>query len=337
MKRLWMIGLLVTGLTAGGVRPAFAQPTSTMPQSSSDRAMARATARDRALQIILAAATGDDADLRSNAIEAIQVMPDRALPLTQRGLTDPNAGVRFAAVVTAAKLNFKTLAPGIEPLKKDENMSVRAAAIYSLYRLGRQVDITPLADMLRSQDPKLRANVALIMGMMGDNSAIPMLKSAAGAPMPKAGDAEAAVVRCQVAEAVVKLGDDSELDTLRAGVFNSLGEVRVLSINALGEVKDRRMVPALARLLDTTTASEPIEVRLAAAASMGRMGDNHGLATLVSGTQDPNPVVRAQAGWGLGWFDDADSMDRLVQLLADGSPMVRVAAAASVLRRTADR
>jgi HEAT repeat protein len=244
--------------------------------------------------------------------------------------------VRFAAVVSAGQLGFKSLVPAIRPLLRDPNRSVRAAAIYALHRLGEEIDLTPLAGMLRAQDPGLRSNVALLMGLMGDASAIPMLKQAAAAPMPKVRGARAAIVRCQIAEAVVRLGDNSELNTLRASAYSTYGEVRVISINAMGAVGDERMIPALKAFLREAEGqpSEPVEVRLAAAAALARMDEHAGLATTLRFSRDANPVVRAQAAWGLGWFEGEDrAFARLRALLDDEAPMVRVAAAASVVRQ----
>lgn len=312
-----------------------------------DRALMRGAARDAAIRILIEASQGHDAALRCNAIEAMQPLPDRALPLTQRGLGDANAAVRFAAVVTAGMLKFNTLSQAIGPLMTDANPSVRAAAIYAMHTMGERVDLTPLGDMLVSQDAGLRANVAMLLGLIGDKSAIPMLKQTAGVPMPRVDAARAAVVRCQVAEAVVRLGDNSDLDTLRAGAYNSFGEVRVLSINAMGEVKDERMSPALRQMLNTP--EEPPEVKLAAAAALARMGDQSGLSVALRFSADPNAVIRAQAAWGLGWFSAPGSVtsghaasggaatgsfDRLQQLIGDPSPLVRVSAAAAIIRQT---
>jgi len=303
-------------------------------------AVDRRAVLDRAVRELIELSQGPNPALRSNAIEAMQQLPERALPTTQRGLEDPNPAVRFAAVVSAGQLEFKSLVPAIRPLVRDPNRSVRAAAIYALHRLGEEIDLTPLAGMLRSQDPGLRSNVALLMGLMGDASAIPMLKQAAAAPMPKVSGARAAIVRCQIAEAVVRLGDNSELNTLRASAYSTYGEVRVISINAMGAVGDERMIPALKAFLREADdpregrAREPVEVRLAAAAALARMDEHAGLSTALRFSRDANPVVRAQAAWGLGWFEGEDrAFARLRALLDDEAPMVRVAAAASVVRQ----
>jgi HEAT repeat protein len=264
-------------------------------------------------------------------------LPDRALPLAQRGLNDREAVVRYAAVVTAGMLEFKSLSSAIGPLMNDEDESVRGAALYAMHHFGQGVDITPLAGMLVAKSPSVRGNTAMLLGLIGDESAIPMLKQAANAPMPRASAEMAAVIRCQFAEAIVKLGDDSELDTLRGSAYNTIGEVRVVAINALGAVGDRQMIPALQRFLQTTQTQEPVEVQLAAAAALARMGKGDGLATAMRLSEHENPVVRSQAAWVMGWFADEATFARLRLMIDDETPVIRIAAAASIIRRAADR
>jgi HEAT repeat protein len=293
-------------------------------------ALEPAEARQRAVHILVRAAVGEDPALRSNAIEALSLMPGRALPLTNKALNDPNPGVRFAAAVTAAKLGFKSLIPTLKPLLDDENPSVQAAALSALHKLGEDVNITPLAGMLRERDPQLRGNVALLLGLLGDESAVPMLQRAAKAPLPRASAARAAVVRVQVAEAIARLESDAALDALRAGMFSQFGEVRVVAVNAMGAVGDERMAPALENMLRDEL---PVELQIAAAAALARMNRSSGLDRVLDEIDHERPAVRAQAAWALGWYSRDAGLSELKRLLADESQQVRVSAAASVLRR----
>jgi HEAT repeat protein len=306
------------------------------PIARLDAALERGNPRDRAVRVIVAMSTDRNPMLRSNAIEAMQPLPERALPLTQAGLDDGHPAVRYAAVVTAGMKDFRSLNDAIRPLLGDENPSVRSAARYALHRLGEEVDLTPLAGALRSADPGLRANTAQLLGLIGDASAVPMLKEAAAEPMPRVGAAQANVVRMQIAEAIVRLGDDSELSTLRAGAWNSVGEVRVVAINAMGAVGDRKMIPAFEQMLTDRFQPEPPEIRLAAAGALARMGQYAGQAVAMKLSRDANPIVRSQAAWVLGWFADGPSLGRLGQMLDDETPVVRIAAAASIIRRSAE-
>lgn len=332
---------------------ASASPLAVAQNDDEPRADAvDAETKQRAVKVLVEAAMGEDPALRSNAIEALAVLPERARPAVSRGLEDPNPGVRFAAVVTAARLGFDSLIPAIAPLVKDENPSVRAAAIYALHDLGAGVNPTPLATMLQRDDPQLRANVALLLGLIGSESAIPMLRTVAEDPMPKVSSPRNAVVRIQITEAMARLGDEQSLHALRAGVYSQFAEVRVLAINALGAVGDRRMIPALGNVLSNPGMTPPpnadrelrqaaeraqMELRLAAAGSLARLGEEAGLSAALNGADHDSPVIRSQAAWALGWFTEQQSLSKLRSLLAtDQPPPVRVSAAASVLRRATD-
>src|SRR5690606_5160331 len=132
--------------------------------------------KDKALEQVLLSSRGENPFLRANAIEAIQPLPNRALPMAQLGLNDNHPAVRFSALVTIGKLRFANLLPTVRKLRDDPSPSVRAAALYAAARLGDNVDLSPLAAMLQSSNPGLRGNVAMILGLLGDSSAVPMMQ-----------------------------------------------------------------------------------------------------------------------------------------------------------------
>jgi HEAT repeat protein len=287
------------------------------------------------------------------------------LPLAQLGLEDENAAVRFAALVTIGKLGFDHLGEAVEPLLNDGNASVRAAAMFAARQCGRKVNISQMARMLGSSDPTLRGNVAMLVGLMGDASAVPMLAEQSKRSLRRASPAQQAVVRVQVAEARVRLGDEGALDALRAGAFSAYDEVRILAVTALGEAEDRRMLAALQQILLTP----PMQVQLAAAGTLARLGLSDGLSVALEAaaldgqavakrasaalreTQDEGSAavwrqlasdpaqcqamaaaVRSQAAFVLGQIGGAEAQAALGKLLGDELERVRLSAAAAVLR-----
>lgn len=289
-----------------------------------------------ALDEIERAAHGDDAALRANAIEAMQPVPSAAAELAERGLDDPNPAVRFSALVTVGELELVELSEAALMLRDDPQPSVRAAALYAGRACGRDVDLTPLANMLAARDPSVRSNAAMLLGLLGDGSAAPMLKELAHAPMPRVSAVRQALVRIQIAEALVELGEDGALDALRAGAYSHHDEVRVLAVQALGRTGDRQMEAALAQLV---TSDEPIELRLAAAEALARMGGvgEAGLTVMREGAGWDDPPVRAQAAFCLGHVVHPAALGPLLTLLAeDDSAQVRLSAAAAVLRAHAE-
>lgn len=319
--RSWMTTLTLLAVTLPAL-PTLAQTP------SATRQQLLAQAKDRAVETILTAAQSDQAVLRANAIEAMQPLPERALPLAQLGLDDPNPGVRFAALVTIGRLKLDGLGDATERLLDDPNPSVRAAAMFAAHQCGRPVDISAMAQMLTAPDPTLRGNVAMLLGLMDDPSAAPMLRDLAGAPMRMVSAVRQEIVRAQVAEAMIRLGDHSALDALRAAVFSQFDEVRVLAVSSLGKLGDRRMQRAFEHLL----AKPPIELQLAAAEALARMDSPVGQEAMLAGAQSELAPVRAQAAFGLAVADGRATAEALVGLLEDPDPQVRISAAAAVLR-----
>ncbi|MFP4224274.1 MAG: HEAT repeat domain-containing protein [Phycisphaeraceae bacterium] len=289
-----------------------------------------ASVRPQAVDEVLAASRSDDAFLRANAIEAAQSIPDRILPLVELGLEDEHPAVRFAALMSIGKLELTSLADAAAALREDESPSVRAAALFAGRRCDAGVDISPLAAMLASPDPTLRGNVVMLLGELGDPSAIAMIQDLADRPMPRAATERLALIRLQAAEALLKLGDESALDAIRAGAYSGFNEVRVLAVQMLGRAQDRRMRQALKLMLE----KRPIELQLAAAEALARMGLADGLAVTLEAAEMDIVTVRAQTAFTLGQMPRVEAARTLADLLEDSEPMVRVAAAAAVLRAT---
>ena len=326
-------------------------------------------AKPRAYAIVEAAGRSDSARVRLAALEAAEHAPDAALGLVRSGLTDENPAVRFAALVTIGKLQLNDLSQAAIDLMRDDNPSVRAAAIFAAKRCGRDINLTPLAQMLASGDGSVRANAAMLIGQLGDREAIVMLREMATQPMPRAVPAERTWVRLQFAEAMIRLDPDDEevLGSIRAAMYSNLEDVRVLAIQILGEVSDQSVLGGLSHIVKS---KNPIQVRIAAAQSMLKMGDAQALPALLKATRydektlkrdlssflrkadkggeearaigailkDPAEQqrlageVRAQAARALGWAKNASSVSRLTELMDDPAPIVQVAAAAAVLR-----
>ena len=281
----------------------------------------------RAMEVALAAARSPRAELRANAIEALQHRATAAQPVVMMAVDDPSAAVRFAALVTGGKLKLPAIEGPARRRVGDPNLSVRAAALFALRQVEPGTQISPLAQLMSQPDPGVRANVAMLLGMMGDASAAPMIKELSQLPMPRASEVRAALMRVQVAEAVATLGDDLALDAIRSAMYSTFDEVRVLAVLTLGRLKDKRMEPALVKML----AEPPVELQLAAAEALARTGNTRGLDVVLGATAHALPTVRMQAAFALRWFGDPRATEHLVKLLEDPEEAVRLAAAAVIL------
>jgi HEAT repeat protein len=280
-------------------------------------------------QQILTSARSTDPFLRSNALEAAQPLSTRLTPLLQLALDDAHPAVRFAALAIIGRQRLVDLAPAAARLTNDPVDSVKAAALFAQQACGRKVDVSPLAAMIASPEPSLRANVALLLGLMGDKSAAAMVRELTRQPLRKSNAAQIAVVHIQVAEALVQLGDDTALDAVRAGAYSQFDEVRVLAVQMMGRIGDRRMERAMVEMLK----NPPLELQLAAAESLARLGHPDGLPMALKGAKSELATARVQAAITLGLFADARASDALAILLKDPEEPVRLAAAAAVLTK----
>ncbi len=365
MKRYAKVGLL---LMAAGLlltpRLGQAQEATVAPPPKT-AAQLLAEAQDKAIREVLDASRSDDAQLRTQALEAIEPLPKRALPLTQIALEDKNPAVRFSALITVGKLRLHALSNNAVRLQDDRDPSVRAAAMFAAHACGHQINMNELPKLLGSDEATVRANAALVLGLMGDRSAVPMIREIAQRPMRRASPIRETLVRLQFAEALTLLGEEQEIEVIRAAMFSPEYEVRVLAVLMLGRLQDRSMTRAMIGFLEDT----PIELKLAAAQSLAVMGVESGRPiALAAATYDAAAVAqqaeafirqhrdspfvptyrqlmgdpaaqeriarmaRGQAAFALAELGGADATAALVRLLDDPDPSVRLAAAAGVLK-----
>jgi hypothetical protein len=153
--------------------------------------------REAAFDLLIQASNSAEPLLRANAIECLtwafpkgNEQRDETHFTTmeyalRRGLGDENRGVRFVSAMAVGRMRMESLAPLTAPLKMDESESVQAAAMYALKRCGRRVDLTPLAAMMKSEDPEVRGNAALVLGELGEKSASGLLREGLGKMMER--------------------------------------------------------------------------------------------------------------------------------------------------------
>ncbi len=280
---------------------------------------------------------------RANAIEALNLAPDDLRLVLRAALADSNRGVRFVAAASVGRAQLAEFADAVQPLLVDESASVRAAAIYALTRLGQKVDPSPLAAMVMSDDPEIRSNAYLVLGELGNRSALPLIKDSVGKGMRRVNPARLRIVELQAAEAMVRLGDTAQLEPIRAALFapSDQNELTALAAQIAGRLKDEGSRPMLIRMIDATGESaRPAEIRLTAAAALTELGpqDLAQVARLAKAyIRDRDPIVRGQAALALARSQGAQAAPELERMLFDTDPNVQLAAARAILIATRPR
>jgi len=297
------------------------------------------TLRERAIEVVEETAQSADPVLRANAAEAASYLPARLRKVLEASLTDPNPGVRGVGAFAVGKARVSSLSAAVAPLATDPVAAVRACGIYGALRTGSSVDRTPLADMLLT-DPSASAKrqAVDVIGLLGDASAKPLLRAAAKERFPAMPPAQTRLLQLQIAQALVRLGDDAQRPVIRAALYPSQPEeleAAVLAIQILGELEDKEaaaQLVSLAEYRDRSRKQYPPEVRLAVAAALARLGMPEGSFVADEYVNHPSPLVRAQVASVYGVTKGRLNGGRLEQLMNAPEPGVRIAAAAAVLQ-----
>lgn len=280
--------------------------------------------RQQARQLIEQFAVNPDSPIRrANAIEAAEkgLPRDVASPIVVRGLSDPAPVVRFAAAVAAGDLKLLDTRPALYRLAYDENPQVRLAARYGLHKLGDTTLSQELLLGLRDNRPDVRSNTVMLLGMLGEPSAIPPLRRLVADPSP--------TVRLQLYEALWRLGDRNAANELVIFTLSRFPDEQVVALIALAQPRNPRV---LEHIRGWMVDDNFPEVPLAAARAAGMLGSDEGYGTAVQFLRAGDPRQRVMAAMALGDIGRIDAQSRLRPLLSDPEPDVQLAAAAAILK-----
>jgi HEAT repeat protein len=188
-----------------------------------------------------------------------------------------------------------------------------------LHRLGDTSHSHELEKAALAADPRLRGDTALVLGMLGEKSAIPILRSMLKDNDPK--------VRLQAAEALWRMGDALGSDGLVAATLSSNPDDRMIALLGLAEPRDTQVLGNVEGLL----TDDYVEVGLVAARAAGMLGSDDGYGLALQNVGSPNVARRVFAGMALGAIGRSDAQPALRKLLGDTDPDARLVAAGAIL------
>jgi len=299
--------------------------------------------------VLQQAAEDKDPATRAHAVEALaEARGAQAGGVLRQALSDPNPVVRFAAAMAIGDIRY---APAKDDLVRmvqykaagaERDKTVYCAVIYALFRLGETQHATPLGRLLFDNEREIRANVAMVMGRMGEPSAIGPLKSLLT-------DEQDVGVQLLVVEALALLGDQRNARIIEAYTKTQYEDERLVAIRALPEISSPATVIVLSGL---AAPFEPPRVRIAAAEALGRLGKKDADLTRLCVQAASNPMkvladaakpgqeipstwvtsLQQLAAIALGRIGEPAAVNTLHPLLRHKDGAVRVAAAMSVLR-----
>jgi len=317
-----------------------------------------AVARSRALATLYRAADDPNELTRAKAVEAmVDVLGERAGDVYIRSLDDPAPNVRFAAAVAVGDLRYgparqRMLAMArFKVPRAERHWSVYCAVIYALHRLGHTEHTGELGKLISHEGAIVRASAAMVMGRLGQRSAIVPLRTLYDASDED--DEDEIAVRLQALESMARLGDGRSMTALESHARKPFPVAKLVALRALGELGSPRTALVLRSIVESED-HQP-QARVLAAGSMARLSavTDYAYNLCLTSAGDPDGVMREALGeaYGpstagpemiamlrrlaaisLGWMKRRHAVDVLVGLLDNSDGGVRVAAAMSILR-----
>jgi len=289
----------------------------------------------QARQVVLDGLADPDPQIRANAVEVIATTREvRLMPKAQKLLQDPAIPVKFIAVLAVGDLEYTLAKDEIGRLLSDPNPNIKIAAAYAMTRLGEAEYFKVFRNAVVSEDQTVRANAALLLGKSGQKEALRVLWWTLR--QPDSTDK----VTLQAAESIAVLQDERIYPKLWSRLISAYADDRVLGIRAMGALGTEQAKNAIITMLDDNIP----EVRLTAAAQLGRLGEPIGEARvaevfeknlLTDMDADGQQRVKVLAALAIGEIGTEGLTKHLPQLLRDSSKPVRLAAARAILRRAA--
>jgi HEAT repeat protein len=205
---------------------------------------------------------------------------------------------------------------------QSEDLEIRRKASFALREIGDSRSIGPLCKMLETdEDPHVRMNAALTLGLLKDEKAIASLEAAIKDPNP--------LVRGSVATALGAIGDEKSLEILtRILQEDENWRARRSAIMALMKIRDDRVIT---KLIEALKDAEPV-VRSCAAIALGEIGVEEALPALgkLLSEENESSVKRDIIG-ALQAIGGDDTIQPLCQvLLNDKDVSVRLSALVAI-------
>ncbi|MEA3226056.1 MAG: HEAT repeat domain-containing protein [Planctomycetota bacterium] len=268
--------------------------------------------------------------VRINAVEVVGTTRQiRFMRSVQHLLDDKYVPVRFGAALAIGDSQYAIAKTSISRALRDPDANVMIAAAYAMGRLGETEYFEVVRKALRSEDQTVRANAAFLLGRAGDPSVIGLLKQA----QQDKGSADK--VTFQLLEARAQLGDEQVLPKLWAIVYSGRADDRIMGVRAMGALGTRKA----REILIAKLSDDILEIRLAAAEQLGKLGDKTGEPEVLdvfekklTAGMDEQALERTNTltALAIGQICTPGLTKHLPKLMKDKSKSVRLAAAKAV-------
>ncbi len=233
--------------------------------------------------------------------------------------TDAARKLRLLKAFKAAKYDWMQIQPAKE-----------------LITLGDKSVVPEMLGILKAKDRRRRCNAGWVLAGLGDErglaAVLAELKDVGERPTSRTRsdgkpDLKGQIVsdRYYAAHVLGQIGDRRSVPALIEVLRDeSIGYQAAI---VLGQLGDRRAIPALKELLKNTKNSQRKTEWMYAGYALAKIGDPAGLPVLVDFLTSASWVDRRRAARAMGGIRNSRAVGALVKSLADGNPNVRVAVA----------
>jgi HEAT repeat protein len=323
MKKQLLSIVLIALFVAG-----CAEQKTTGSTASTGKMVSTKSLKPRAKIILEKALKSENGQLRSAAIEVtVETNQKDMLPHITRLTTDPAVPVRFNAMIALGDMRCLSCEKIIRKGLNDPNVNVRIAAAYSLAKLNQPQFVELIRAAAKSSDQTVRANAALLLGKIGDPDNIELLYE-----VLQANDS-IDKVRLNAVESIALLGDERMYRSkLWALLISKFPDDRVSGIRGMGALNTTEAKNAIITMLQ----DDILEVRLAAAEQLARMGDKRGEEKVFEYFQTQPDLNKADmanqtAVMAIGPLKSRRLNSELTKAIDSQSPKIQLLAARSVL------
>ena len=217
--------------------------------------------------------------VRANALKALALdPPDRPNPasLIKAGLKDPDPTVRLEAAEATRILSAKEAIKILKVAAKDSDWLTRAAAARLFGQRGDPALLPDLFKMLQDADSYVRRFARRSLLELAEKA-----QPDAYLPALKSPDRTTQIV---ASLALVRLNDGRGAEVLLEEIANPLGIERVECVKAVSKLVDPRVVPALR----TATGDKDPEVRVVSLIALGLLKDKESAPLFKKISADPS-------------------------------------------------
>ena len=292
------------------------------------RAVDPAAMRPEAIAILKRSIDDTNAYVRIHSIEVAATTQCKEMaPYIRKRMTDSVLAVRFAAILAVGDMECIGYADDVRGLLNDVNVNVQIAAAYSLAKLNEAGHVQQIRDAAFSGDQTVRANALLLLGKLGNPDDVPLVYKV----MHQEDSSDK--VRMQAVESIARLGDNQIYRTkLWALLISKYADDRVMGIRGMGALGN----PEAENAILTMLSDDVLEVRLAAAEELGRLGNVAGERLLLEYFQsNPNlnqvDMANNLAIRALGRIPSPRLKIYLPKVLASDSKIIQLLGAQAVL------